>query len=168
MFDQHNPLFQKARLFLPQPLQNDLEYLDFCKFPASMHQGPCISHKLSKMPTIFVLPRLRFVFPTETHTIIFIGRCLQSKKDIGLVISSKKKVPCQRDHSLFLVDFHLIEMVYHHQGFHQVWYQGIEATVSVVLEDLTFKISEGSDQNLRQPTGQTQDNFNFGPSLLKF
>ena len=33
-------------------------------------------------------------------------------------------------------------------GFHQVWYQGIvKATGSGVLEDLTFKISEGSDQN---------------------
>ena len=33
-------------------------------------------------------------------------------------------------------------------GFHQVWYQGIEkTTVSGVLEDLAFKISEGLDQN---------------------
>ena len=51
-----------------------------------------------------------------------------------------------------------------------------------VFEDLKFKISEGSGQNwcfpgsallavsakLRQPTGQTQDNFSFCPSLLKF
>ena len=58
----------------------------------------------------------------------------------------------------------------------------MKATVSEVLEDLAFKISEGSDQNrscpesallavsakLRQLAGQTQDNFNFGPSLLKF
>ena len=58
----------------------------------------------------------------------------------------------------------------------------MKAAVSGVLEVLTFKISEGSDQNcscpesaqlavsakLRQPPGQTQDNFNFGPSLLKF
>ena len=50
------------------------------------------------------------------------------------------------------------------------------------FKDLKFKISEGWDQNwscpesaqlavsakLRQPTGQSQDNFNFGPSLLKF
>ena len=57
----------------------------------------------------------------------------------------------------------------------------MEATGSGVLEDLTFKISEGSDPNLscpesallavsaklRQPTGQSQDNFNFNPSLLK-
>ena len=65
----------------------------------------------------------------------------------------------------------------------KVWYQGIlKATVSWVFEDLKFKISEGLDQNwscpesaqlavsakLRQPPGQTQDNFNFGPSLLKF
>ena len=33
-------------------------------------------------------------------------------------------------------------------GFHQVWYQGIvKASVCGVLEDLTFKISEGSNQN---------------------
>ena len=60
----------------------------------------------------------------------------------------------------------------------------LEFKVSVfwVLEDLKFKISEGSDQNwscpesaqlavsakLRQPPGQTQDSFNFGLSLLKF
>ena len=34
----------------------------------------------------------------------------------------------------------------------------MKATVSRVFEDL----------KLRQPTGQSQDNFNFGPSLLKF
>ena len=59
---------------------------------------------------------------------------------------------------------------------------GIKSTVYGVLEGLTFKISEGSDQNwcfpgsallavsakLRQPTGQTQENTNFGPSFLKF
>ena len=58
----------------------------------------------------------------------------------------------------------------------------LKATVSGVFEDLKFKISEGSNQNfscpdsvllassakLRQPKGQSQDNFNFGPSLLKF
>ena len=58
----------------------------------------------------------------------------------------------------------------------------MKATVSYRLQDLKFKISEGSDQNrscpesaqmavsakLRQLAGQTQDNFNFGPSLLKF
>ena len=58
----------------------------------------------------------------------------------------------------------------------------MKATVSGVIEDLKFKISEGSDPNwcfpdsaqlavsakLRQLAGQTQDNFNFGPSLLKF
>ena len=33
------------------------------------------------------------------------------------------------------------------KGFHQVWYQGgVKATVSGVVEDLKFKISEGSDQ----------------------
>ena len=56
------------------------------------------------------------------------------------------------------------------------------ATVSGVVEDLRFKISEGSDQNwcfpdcaqlavsakLRQLTGQSQENTNFGRSLLKF
>ena len=67
--------------------------------------------------------------------------------------------------------------------FHQVWYQGgVKATVSGVVEDLEFKISEGSDQNwcfldsaqlavsakLRQLPGQSQENTNFGRSLLKF
>ena len=34
------------------------------------------------------------------------------------------------------------------QGFHQVWYQGIvKATGSGVLEEITLKISEGTDQN---------------------
>ena len=54
--------------------------------------------------------------------------------------------------------------------------------VSGVFDNLKFKISEGSDQNwscpesaqmavsakLRQLAGQTQDNFNFGLSFLKF
>ena len=45
-------------------------------------------------------------------------------------------------------------------------YQGIlKATVSGVFEDIKFKISEG--YKLRQPIGQSQENFNFGPSLLK-
>ena len=58
----------------------------------------------------------------------------------------------------------------------------MKATVSGVVEDLKFKISEGSDQNwcfpdcaqlavsakLRQLTGQGQENTNFGRSLLKF
>ena len=67
--------------------------------------------------------------------------------------------------------------------FHQVWYQGgVKATVSGVVEDLKFKISEESDQNwrfpesarlavsakLRQLTGQGQENTRFGPILLKF
>ena len=43
----------------------------------------------------------------------------------------------------------------------------MKAAVSRVFEDLTFKISEGSDLNLRQPTGQIQDNFNFGPQILQ-
>ena len=35
-----------------------------------------------------------------------------------------------------------------YQRFHQVWYQGgVKATVSGVVEDFKFKISEGSDQN---------------------
>ena len=35
------------------------------------------------------------------------------------------------------------------KGFHQVWYQGgMKSTVAGILEDpITFKISEGSDQN---------------------
>ena len=58
----------------------------------------------------------------------------------------------------------------------------MKATVSGVVEDLKFKISEGSDQNwcfpdpaqlavsvkIRQLTGQSQENTNFGRSLLKF
>ena len=73
--------------------------------------------------------------------------------------------------------------MYIHYGFHQVWYQGgVKAKVSGVVEDLTFKISEGSDQNwcfpdsaqlavsakLRQLTEQSQENTNFGRNLLKF
>ena len=38
------------------------------------------------------------------------------------------------------------DQTYIQQGFHQVWYQGfVKATVSGVLGDLTFKISEGSN-----------------------
>ena len=38
------------------------------------------------------------------------------------------------------------------RGFHQVWYQGgVKAAVSGVVEDLKFKISEGSDSNLCFP-----------------
>ena len=58
----------------------------------------------------------------------------------------------------------------------------MKATVSGVVEDLKFEISEGSDQNwcfpdgaqlavsakLRQLTGQGQEITNFGGSLLKF
>ena len=58
----------------------------------------------------------------------------------------------------------------------------MKTAVSGVVEDLKFKISEGLDQNwcfpesaqlavsakLRQLAGQGQDNFNFGPRLLKF
>ena len=58
----------------------------------------------------------------------------------------------------------------------------MKAIVSGVVENLIFKISEGSDQNwcfpdsaqlavsakLRQLTGQSQENTNFGRSLLKF
>ena len=58
----------------------------------------------------------------------------------------------------------------------------MKATVSGVVEDLKFKVSEGLDQNwcfpdsaqlavsakLRQLTGQGQENTNFGPNLLKF
>ena len=58
---------------------------------------------------------------------------------------------------------------------------GVKSTVSWVFEDL-FKISEGYAQNwcfpdpaqlavstkLRQLTGHSQENTNFGPNLLKF
>ena len=59
---------------------------------------------------------------------------------------------------------------------------GMKSTVSWVFEDYKFKISEGYDQNwcfpdsaqlavsakLRQLTGQSQENTNLGPNLLKF
>ena len=58
----------------------------------------------------------------------------------------------------------------------------MKSTVFLVFEDLKFKISEGYDQNwcfpdpaqlavsakLSQLTGQSQENTNFGPNLLKF
>ena len=58
----------------------------------------------------------------------------------------------------------------------------MKARVSGLVEDLKFKISEGLNQNwsfpdsaqlavsakLRQLTGQSQENTNFGGSLLKF
>ena len=58
----------------------------------------------------------------------------------------------------------------------------MKVTVSGVVEDLKFKISEGSDPNwcfpdsaqlavsakLRQLTGQSQENTNLDPNLLKF
>ena len=59
---------------------------------------------------------------------------------------------------------------------------GVKSTVFWVFEDLKFKISEGYDQNwcfpdsaqlavsakLRQLTGQSEENTNLGPNLLKF
>ena len=77
----------------------------------------------------------------------------------------------------------VFQRVYYVQGFHQVWYQGgMKATVSGVVEDLRFEISEGLAQNwcfsdsaqlavsakLRQLTGQSQENTSFGRKLLKF
>ena len=58
----------------------------------------------------------------------------------------------------------------------------MKATVFGVVENLKFKISEGLDQNwrfpdcaqlavlakLRQLTGQSQEDTNLGPNLLKF
>ena len=45
-----------------------------------------------------------------------------------------------------------LEIVITISRFHQVWYQGgVKATVSGVVEDLKFKISEGLDQNLCFP-----------------
>ena len=63
-----------------------------------------------------------------------------------------------------------------------LYQSGVKSTVSWVFEDLKFKISEGYDQNwcfpdcaqlavsakLRQLTGQSQENINLGPNLLKF
>ena len=59
---------------------------------------------------------------------------------------------------------------------------GVKSTVLWVFEDLKFEISEGYDQNwcfpdcahlaasakMRQLTGHSQENTNFGHSLLKF
>ena len=58
----------------------------------------------------------------------------------------------------------------------------VKSTLSWVFEGLKFKISEGYDPNwcfpdsaqlavsakLRQLTGQSQENTNLGPNLLKF
>ena len=67
--------------------------------------------------------------------------------------------------------------------FHQISdHSGVLPKVSLVYEDLKFKISEDYDQKwcfpdsaqlavsakLRQLTGQSQENTNFGRSLLKF
>ena len=67
--------------------------------------------------------------------------------------------------------------------FENFLYQGgVRSTVSWVYEDLKFKISEDYDQNwcfpdsaqlavsakLRQLNGQSQENTNLGPNLLKF
>ena len=55
-------------------------------------------------------------------------------------------------------------MIFRHQGI-------VKATVTYRLQDLKFKISEDQlavSAKLRQLAGQTQDNFNFGTSLLKF
>ena len=63
-----------------------------------------------------------------------------------------------------------------------LYQDGVKSTVSWVFEDLKFKISEGYDQNwcfpdsaqlavsakLRQLTGQSQENTNLGPILVKF
>ena len=46
--------------------------------------------------------------------------------------------------------------------FSNFWYQGgVKSTVSGVFEDL-------KSAKLRQPTGQSQENFNFACSILKF
>ena len=61
--------------------------------------------------------------------------------------------------------------------FKNLYQGGMKSTVSWVFEDPKFKISEGYEQNwcfpdcpvkLRQLTGQSQENTNFGHSLLKF
>ena len=67
-------------------------------------------------------------------------------------------------------------------SFKNFLYQGgVRSIVSWVFEDLKFEISEGYDHNwcftdsaqlavsakLRQQTGQSQENTNFGPNLLK-
>ena len=114
MFDQRNPLFQKVRLFLLQPLQNDLEYLDFCKFPASMHQDLCISHKLSRNVDHFYAASSQIRLSNgNTHNNFH--QPLPSIRKIQNSLS----LPRKRCHAnvitaYCLVDFHLIEMIYHH------------------------------------------------------
>ena len=114
MFDQCNPLFQKARLFLLQPLQNDLEYLDFCKFPASMHQDLCISHKLSKNVDHFCAASSQIRLSNGNTHNNFRWPLPSIRK-----IQDSLSLPRKRCHAnvitaYFLVDFHLIEMIYHH------------------------------------------------------
>ena len=77
----------------------------------------------------------------------------------------------------------LVHTVADSRFFKNFLYQGgLKSTVSWVFEDLKLKISEGYDQNwwfpdpaqvavsakLRQLPGQSQENTNFGHSLLKF
>ena len=83
-------------------------------------------------------------------------------------MQSKKKYVCTLADSGFFNNF--------------LYQSGVKSIVSLVFEDLKFKISEGYDQNwcfpdsaqlavsakLRQLTGQSQDNTNLGPNLLKF
>ena len=57
--------------------------------------------------------------------------------------------------------------------FKNLLYQGgVRSTVSWVFEDLTFKIPDSAQlavsAKLRQLTGHSQENTNFGRSLLKF
>ena len=105
------------------------------------------------------------------------------KKDLGIWFPDihSKSAGCIEKGVFFR--YFILDYVCKIQGFHQVWYQGgVKATVSGVVEDLKFKISEGSDQNwcfpdgaqlavsakLRQLPGQSQENTNFGPNFLKF
>ena len=59
------------------------------------------------------------------------------------------------------------------EGFHEVWYQrGVKGTVSGVVEDQNWCFPDPAQlavsAKLRQLTGQSQENTNFGRSLLKF
>ena len=77
-----------------------------------------------------------------------------------------------------------IESILADSGFFKnfLYQGGLKSTVFWVFDDLKFKISEDYDQNwcfrdsaqlavsakLRQLNGQSQENTNLGPNLLKF
>ena len=63
-----------------------------------------------------------------------------------------------------VVDTKYVLHILANSAFFRLLIGGVKSTVSGVFKDLKFKILA----KLRQSTGQRQENFNFGPSLLKF